>query len=265
MDARDRSEQVDKTPSTGVRSSPGDRIGAQLRLEYAMGTHQYPSARHPSVAAVRDRELVTFVARLGVVAIGHVMAAMGVGRTAAYRRVAVLTDAGLLERRSLLRGCPALIRATREGLRYAGLGALPVAAVRPGGADHWLRCADVALRLEKEFGAERGRVLAERELMLWERTEGRSLASARLSSHGRETLHRPDLAVVRDDATIAVEVELSVKAPRRLEQIVRAWRRAEHVDEVRYLCAPGAVRRGVERAVEKTYAVERVRVEELAL
>lgn len=62
---------------------------------------------------------------------------------------------------------------------------------------------------------------------------------------------------------IAVEVELSAKAPRRLEAIVRAWRRAGHVGEVRYYCPPGTVRRGVERAIERTHAGEKVRIEEL--
>jgi hypothetical protein len=88
----------------------------------------------------RDRELVRFVGRHGAVAMDHVMARMGVGRTAAYRRVGACMERGLLDRLDLLRGEPSLLRATRGGLRYAGLG-LPVAAVSPGSVDHWLRCA----------------------------------------------------------------------------------------------------------------------------
>lgn len=83
----------------------------------------------------RDRELVRFVGRHGAVAMDHVMAAMGVGRTAAYRRVAASVERGLLDRLDLLRGEPSLLRATGDGLRYAGLG-LPVAAVSPGSVDH---------------------------------------------------------------------------------------------------------------------------------
>lgn len=45
---------------------------------------------------------------------------------------------------------------------------------------------------------------------------------------------------------------------------MRAWRRASHIAEVRYLCGSPGVRRAVERAVAATYAAERVRVEELA-
>jgi hypothetical protein len=215
----------------------------------------------------RDRELVHFVARFGAVDIEHAKTAIGVGRSAAYRRVAELADAGLLERLALLRREPSLIRATREGLRYAGLAGLPVAVVRPGGAEHYRRCVDVGLRLERDFGdgsCLRVHAITDRELALAERVEGRPLASARLALNGHEALHRPDLALFGDSGVVAIEVELSAKAPRRLEAIIRAWRRAEHVDEVRYYCAPGTTTwRAVERAVEKTYADEKVRLLEL--
>ena len=52
-----------------------------------------------------------FVGRHGLVRIEHAMAAMGAGRTVTYGRVAACVQAGLL-------------RATRQGLRYAGLGEL---------------------------------------------------------------------------------------------------------------------------------------------
>jgi transposase len=73
----------------------------------------------------RDRELVRFVGVHGAVAMEHVMAALGVGRTAAYRRVALCIEGGLLERLDLLRDEPSLLRATRAGVHYAGLGLGP--------------------------------------------------------------------------------------------------------------------------------------------
>jgi hypothetical protein len=110
--------------------------------------------------------------------------------------------------------------------------------------------------LAAEFGAEA--LLSERELLLLERIEGRPIASARFTAHGREALHRPDLVVFADSGVIAIEVELSPKAPRRLEAILRAWRRATHLAAVRYYCAPGSTRRGLERAIEKTHAEQKV-------
>jgi hypothetical protein len=259
----------------------------------------------------RDFELVDIIGRQGVVAIEHVMARLGVREAAAYRRVAACIERGLLERIDLLRREPSLIRATRAGLRYAGLG-LPVAVISPGAVDHWLRCATTAELLAAEFGVER--VISERELRAAERLEGKAIASAKLGElpSGHPRLHRPDLVVlptrwtdpdyisasdwgaswpsssrtqggrrrerteVREQAgptednemrsatgltqPIAVEVELTPKAPRRLLSIIRAWRGAECVDAVRYYCAPGPTVRGVERAVGKAYAEKKIQI-----
>lgn len=213
-------------------------------------------------AAAKDRELVRLIGRFGAVAIPHVMAAAGVGRTAAYRRVAACIERGLLERLDLLRDELSLLRATREGLRYAGLG-LPVAVISPGAVDHWLRCATTALLLGEQFGHDR--VMTERELRAVERIEGRPIASAKVGElpGGAPRLHRPDLVLLGGERPVAVEVELTPKSPRRLEQLIRAWRRASWVAEVRYLCEPGQTRRAVERAVQKTRAHERIRIEEV--
>lgn len=213
-------------------------------------------------AAARDRELVRLIGRFGAVAIQHVARATGVGRTAAYRRVAACIERGLLERLDLLRDEPSLLRATREGLRYAGLG-LPVAVISPGSVDHWLRCATTALLLGERFGHDR--VLTERELRTAERIEGLPIASAKVGElpGGGPRLHRPDLVLLGGERPIAVEVELTPKSPRRLEQLIRAWRRASWVAEARYLCEPGQTRRAVERAVQITRAEGRIRIEEV--
>ena len=237
--------------------------------------------------------MVGFVGRHGAVSIAQVKVALGIGHTAAYRRVAGLVDAGLLERLHLLRGEPTLLRATRAGLRYAGLGVAP-AVVSPGSVGHWLRCAAAGLDLEARFGA--GRVLTVRELVSAERHEERPIASAVVGRlpDGRPRLHRPDLVVLPEghpltrihveevdpaagphpgmwgvrpgegDEVWAVEVELTPKSPARLREIIRAWRRAEHVDHVHYLCEPGQTRRAVERAVEKLHASGRIIVSEVA-
>jgi hypothetical protein len=200
----------------------------------------------------RDQELVGFVGRHGVVTIEHVMAALGLGRATAYRRAAACIEAHLLERLELLHFEPSLLRATRAGLRYAGLG-LPTAVVSPASVDHRLRCASTAQLLAAEFGS--ATILTEREILAAERAERRPIASARLTAR---RLHRPDLAVLSGDRTVAIEVELSPKGPRRLAPIVRAWKGADWVSEVRYYCAPGPTRRGVERAVARAEASERI-------
>lgn len=163
--------------------------------------------------ADHDRRLLFFVGRHGAVSIAHVMAALDVGQSAAYDRVAALIGAGLLGRLALLRGEPALLRATRAGLRYVGLGMAP-AVVSPGSVGHWLRCASVALQLEARHGAHR--VLTARELIFAERHEARPIASAKLGElpNGRPRLHRPDLVVLPEDHPLIGERSLHLQAPR---------------------------------------------------
>jgi hypothetical protein len=212
----------------------------------------------------RDRELVRWVSRLGAVGVGHVGGKLGVGRSVAYDLVARLLSAGLLERISLLRGEPSLIRATAEGNGVAELG-LPVARITPALVSHWLACADVALWAERGWGSEQ--VISERELRLLEQIEGKPIASAKVGRlpHGGPRLHRPDLAIRNGgERPTAIEVKLSPKAPWRLRAIIAGWRRAANVERVIYLAAPGETKRGVERAVAREHAGSRVAIREIA-
>lgn len=223
----------------------------QLTVE--IPPHELIGAQTP----VRDWEIIRWVGRLGAVTLDQLRIRFGLGRTAAYRRVAACVEGKLLERVNLLRGQPALVRATRRGLRLTGL-PLGVAQAPPELVGHWVASGWVALALEREFGVDA--VRSEREIRVAERWQERSVASAKLGENpdGSDRLHRPDLAVVCDAGTIAIEVELTPKAPKRLEAIIRAWRRARWVESVRYYLPAGPTRTGVERAVERTHARGRV-------
>lgn len=207
----------------------------------------------------RDWEIVRWVGRLGAVTLDQLRVGFGLGRTVAYRRVAACVEGRLLERVAVLRGQPALIRATRRGLRLTGL-PLGVAQAPPELVRHWIACAWVALVLETEFDAEALR--SEREIRVAERWHERPMASAKLGENpdGSPRLHLPDLAILCDEATIAIEVELTPKAPKRLEAIIKAWRRARWVESVRYYVPEGGTRAGVERAVARTHAASRIEV-----
>lgn len=56
----------------------------------------------------RDRDVVEWIARTGAVEPSQVMYLFEMGRTVAYRRLAALHTAGLLERARLLHGQPAI-------------------------------------------------------------------------------------------------------------------------------------------------------------
>jgi hypothetical protein len=106
------------------------------------------------------------------------------------------------------------------------------------------------------------RLIGERELRRDERDLGHPLASTVLGfagSHAGRT-HRPDLVLLPNDGgglPVAVEVELTIKAPRRLADICRAWARCSSVAGVLYL-APDRVQRALERAIDQTRACEQI-------
>jgi hypothetical protein len=107
---------------------------------------------------------------------------------------------------------------------------------------HWALCARLAVELERR---ERVEVWGEPRLRAAEQETDRSVATAQLGQlpDGRPRLRRPDLVLFPDAALpVAVEVELSVKAARRLEAICRAWARCRLVSEVRYYAPPHVAR-----------------------
>ncbi len=107
-------------------------------------------------------------------------------------------------------------------------------------------------------------VVGERELRRWESDSGRPLASADVGRgpDGSPARHRPDLVLWPADRVgqpgreaVAIEVELTVKAPRRLALIVRGWARTRLVGAVVYYATPAALR-ALERAVDDQQAGE---------
>ena len=146
------------------------------------------------------------------------------------------------------------------GLRAAGLSALGPCHVSASNATHLTAVATVAAALERAYPDHT--VRGERELRYEETQLGVQLASARLqAARGRgRALHRPDLVLWpprREALPTAIEVELTVKAPRRLEQICRAWARARCVAGVVYI-APVPVEGALQRAIARADAERRV-------
>jgi hypothetical protein len=206
----------------------------------------------------KDAGIVGWIGRLGAADAEHVMARFVMGRSWAYARLSRLVKDGLLEQRTLLYRRPGLYLATADGLRWQGLGRLGVYRVSPGGFQHAQEVATAAVSLYHALpGWE---MLSEREIRVQESDQGEVVASARLGElpGGRPALHRPDLALVSPQGNVVVvEVELSIKAPRRLAAICRAWARARHIGGVYYL-APPAVARAVERAIAETRSEDRI-------
>lgn len=207
----------------------------------------------------RDQEIVAWIARIGAAGAAHVMARFGMGRSWAYARLRALTRDGLLEHRQLLHRRPGIYLATAEGLRWTGLERLGAYRLGVGAVEHASEVATATVALHLALpGYEQ---LTERELRVREADEG-PIASAKLGElpGGRPALHRPDVALISPDGRVlAIEVELSVKAARRLVAICRGYARARHVDRVYYFATRPAAR-AVSRAIEQTRAEDQIAV-----
>jgi len=205
--------------------------------------------------------ILDWLAGIGAAGLAEIADAAAVAPATADRRVRRLEAAGLVQTARLLHGRPALIAITRTGLRAAGREELSPPRISSAGFAHTLECARVERALVREL-AERFTVHSERELRAWERACGGVVASAelRFGPRGARERHRPDLVcvpVARDELPVAVEVELTVKAPARLREIVRGWARCRCVAQVVYYAGP-PVLRALTRAIADERAAHRV-------
>jgi hypothetical protein len=207
--------------------------------------------------------IMQWTARMGAVTAVALADRLEVTVASARARLEVLERAGWLSRKRPLAEQPALYTLTRAGLRRSALHGLDPCRVSASNAHHLIVCAWVAAALERCYPDQL--VLGERELRRDERERGVPLASARLGigPDGGPLLHRPDLVLWpsgsedRDGREgglpIPVEVELTVKAPRRLADICKAWARCRCVAGVLYL-APPEVERALHRAIDQAQA-----------
>jgi hypothetical protein len=214
----------------------------------------------------KQAELLAWIANLGAADAVAVGTHQECGVAEARARLAAAKRAGMLERHALLRGQPALYVPTRAGLRACGARRSLAARITAANAAHAATCARVAAWLERAFPGHE--VVGEPVLRQARPDSGLDL-SCTLPSYGSargHRGHRGDLAVLDrrgGAAPVVVEVELTVKAPERLEQICRGWARCRSVAGVVYVAAP-AVEQPVRRAVERAGAGDRVAVVPLA-
>jgi hypothetical protein len=218
---------------------------------------QMPKARKTERITERDLEVLEFVARFGMVPREVVELWAGTKRAVTAARERRLREAGLVEVWPGVGGSGRLVLCRRSGLQAVGRVELSTPRPSPAAVHHSAVVARVAAQLERAGQ----RVLSEREIQARERAEAKRIYSARRGEGG---YHRPDL-VLLGDPDDAIEVELTAKAARRLDEILRSWRRAVAYKQfgcVRYLCSPRALPY-VERALLGSMLKQAVAVEGL--
>jgi hypothetical protein len=210
--------------------------------------------------------MLQWTARIGAVTAEALARLDGATVASARARLSAAVRERLLSRHRPLVDQPALYTATRAGIRASGLAGLAPCSVSPASAQHMIACAEAAAALRRCYPDHT--VIGECEL----RREGDQMhgpltsAVLGLRSDGSRVLHRPDLVLwpaarrpcgAPAPRPTAVEVELTIKAPRRLAEICRAWARSRDLAGVLYLATP-TVQRALERAIDVAHASERI-------
>lgn len=204
-------------------------------------------------------ELIEWAAGLGVVTAPGLALRDGRSEASARARLAAAERGGLLVSHRVLRDCPTLYTVTRRAVAACPDNDLAPARISAAGARHAACCCAVAALLERAFPAYG--LLGEPALRAHERRRGRPLANVAVGrvAAGADS-HRPDLVLLDPAgvrAPVAVEVELTVKAPRRLRAICRGWARSRHVAGVVYVVSE-PVLAPLERAIEAAAAAEKI-------
>lgn len=242
---------------------------------------------------------LAWTASLGAVTAEALAVRERISVAAARGRLASAERTGAMCAWRLLRGRPALYTLTAAGQRALGLpGAKPV-RVSASRAEHMIACCEVAAALELLYPERR--LIGEAELLrsgsplacvqvtgrnapgthradlaLLPRSGSRStdLDAVESGAVAPTGVVAPTRAVAptgavappgaaRSAGALAVEVELTVKEPRRLLAICTAWARCREVDGVLYVVAP-AVRLALERAVDGARAERWIAIAELS-
>ena len=178
----------------------------------------------------RDQSLIRWMNGHGYVSVGQVADFMGVDFSTGARRARVLCDGGVLERRPFPMSTTKVLLPTRVGCAVIGDELAPIAGIRVATSRHDLTLVDCASALEKRF---KMRFEPERRLRLGAFADADHLPDG--------LLHRAG------GATIAVELELSQKPPRRLAAILDAYGANLEIAEAWYIVMDDAVEKYVRR------------------
>lgn len=182
---------------------------------------------------VRDQGLLRWNNGHGYVSVAHLAERMGVEFSTGARRVRALCDEGLLERRRFPASTLTVLIPTIDGCALANDHLVPIKGIRVATSRHDLLLVECAMGLERRFGCS---FEPERRL--------------RARGFGGDS-HLPDGLLHRQDGRpIAVELELSQKAPARVAAIMDAHAANFDIAEVWYIVVDDTMKRFITRCSE---------------
>ena len=155
----------------------------------------------------RERNIIRGIDRWRVCQGRHIRELAGFsGQRACDRRLRKLIEAGYIKREKILYGVAGIYRNTAKAMRLEGLPNIN-RKIRIEQIKHDITVLDTTIFFNKKYGTMFDSIKTEIELH-------------RLDGFGVRK-HRPDFMFRKDGKTTCVEVELSLKAKNRLENIIK--------------------------------------------
>lgn len=208
----------------------------------------------------RDIEMLTWLARQRVATAMQFARLFDVDLSKAYRRLRVMVVLGLVRHERVFHLQPGVYLATASGIGCTRV-ELPAPKLDIRTLRHDLIVTDVCVSYLRSGMP----VTTEREMRAVDSCGERPRYAALFSggaASGRPHLHFPDL-LTEANGRGAIEVELTPKRRRRLDQIIGAYVRARHLDRVVYYVRTCQVERLVREAANRACADELVQVRRL--
>lgn len=219
----------------------------------------------------RDREILAFAAEHRVILAEHVEAQLAITVGAASKRLSALAQAGYLRREDNVPG-PSAYLIDRPGLRAIG-------SELPRPRDHAAGSYEHDLGLAWVWLAARAGAFGELETLTSERAmrshDGRRRAPTEqplgvriggAGPHGGQRRHYPDMLLQTSSGhRVAVELELTCKGRRRLEEILGAYSIDPRIDAVLYLVKDRGTGDAIRRAATALGISQLVHVQQVRL
>jgi hypothetical protein len=200
---------------------------------------QHRHVQHRVQLTDRDLDLLRFVAAHRFVQARHAHEWVGANRSIAYRLLSRLVDAGLLRYERIFHAQPGIFLITNGGLAVID-SPLPKPQIDLRIYRHETLVVTAWLAAHRgAFGPVEG-LATEREIRHHDQADiAGELLGVRIGGTdraGRPRLHSPDLLVQTTGGSLtAVELELTAKGRRRLEEIVISYQLDDRIGQVIYL------------------------------
>ncbi|OGT35278.1 MAG: hypothetical protein A3F11_10125 [Gammaproteobacteria bacterium RIFCSPHIGHO2_12_FULL_37_14] len=187
----------------------------------------------------RDVEILNFINEFGFCEMPQIEKKFGVKTPRSYKVMQRLVKAGLVNHERVFHNRHGAFYLTNEGAKYTHLPA--IFNLPKDNYKHQLTIMEVYFKLIQLYPTVVW--VSERVLKRDKFTEG-------IGKSG----HIPDGKMIfPDNREIAIEVELTLKSKRRLEQIFRAYGAQFKISEVWYFCSENIVSSLARHAAQKSY------------